>query len=69
VAAYVDAKQEAVRVVIGFRRAVPEMRNFVLIGAPVRAGREVVGSLAVIGPTRMEYGAHDLPQFLHRSAF
>jgi heat-inducible transcriptional repressor len=54
-AAYVDAKQEAVRVVIGLEEAVPEMRNFVLIGAPVRAGEEVVGSLAVIGPTRMEY--------------
>jgi len=54
-AAYVDAKQEAVRVVIGLEEAVPEMRNFVLIGAPVRAGQEVVGSLAVIGPTRMEY--------------
>lgn len=54
-AAYVDVKQEAVRVVIGLEEAVPEMRNFVLIGAPVRAGQEVVGSLAVIGPTRMEY--------------
>ena len=54
-AAYVDARQEAVRVVIGLEEAVPEMRNFVLIGAPVRAGQEVVGSLAVIGPTRMEY--------------
>jgi heat-inducible transcriptional repressor len=53
--AYLDAKQEAVRVVIGLEEAVPEMRNFVLIGAPVRAGEEVVGSLAVIGPTRMEY--------------
>jgi heat-inducible transcriptional repressor len=53
--AYLDAKQEAVRVVIGLEEAVPEMRNFVLIGAPVRAGEEVIGSLAVIGPTRMEY--------------
>ena len=53
--AYLDAKQEAVRVVIGLEEAVPEMRNFVLIGAPVRSGEEVVGSLAVIGPTRMEY--------------
>lgn len=53
--AYVDAKQEAVRVVIGLEEAVPEMRNFVLIGAPARSGSEVVGSLAVLGPTRIDY--------------
>lgn len=53
--AYVDAKQEAVRVVIGLEDAVPEMRNFVLIGAPARSGGEVVGSLAVLGPTRIDY--------------
>ena len=33
----------------------PEMRNFVLIGAPARVGDEMRGSLAVIGPTRMDY--------------
>jgi heat-inducible transcriptional repressor len=54
--AYVDARQEAVRVVIGLEEAVPQMRNFVLIGAPAHVGDEVVGSLAVIGPTRMDYG-------------
>jgi heat-inducible transcriptional repressor len=53
--AYVDARQEAVRVVIGLEDAVPQMRNFVLIGAPAHVGNEVVGSLAVIGPTRMDY--------------
>jgi len=53
--AYVDARQEAVRVVIGLEEAVPQMRNFVLIGAPAHVGNEVVGSLAVIGPTRMDY--------------
>ena len=31
------------------------MRNFVLIGAPARSGNEVVGSLAVLGPTRIDY--------------
>jgi heat-inducible transcriptional repressor len=31
------------------------MSNFVLIGAPARVGDEMVGSLAVIGPTRMDY--------------
>ncbi|HEV3041060.1 MAG TPA: heat-inducible transcriptional repressor HrcA [Candidatus Angelobacter sp.] len=53
--AYLDTKQEAVRVVIGLGDAVPEMRNFVLIGAPARVGEEMRGSLAVIGPTRMDY--------------
>ena len=53
--AYLDVKQEAVRVVIGLDEALPSMRNFVLIGAPAHAGNEVMGSLAVIGPTRMDY--------------
>ena len=53
--AYLDAKQEAVRVVIGLDEALPSMRNFVLIGAPARVGEEVMGSLAVIGPTRIDY--------------
>lgn len=53
--AYVDAKQEAVRVVIGLDEAMPSMRNLVLIGAPARVGGEVCGSLAVIGPTRIDY--------------
>jgi heat-inducible transcriptional repressor len=52
---YVDTRQEAVRVVIGLEDRLPEMRNLVLIGAPARVGDEVVGSLAVIGPTRMDY--------------
>ncbi len=53
--AYLDTKQEAVRVVIGLDEAMPSMRNFVLIGAPARVGGEVMGSLAVIGPTRLDY--------------
>lgn len=53
--AYLDARQEAVRVVIGLQDTLPQMRNFVLIGAPARVGNEVMGSLAVIGPTRMDY--------------
>jgi heat-inducible transcriptional repressor len=53
--AYLDAKQEAVRVVIGLDQALPSMRNFVLIGAPARVGDDVMGSLAVIGPTRIDY--------------
>jgi heat-inducible transcriptional repressor len=53
--AYLDTKQEAVRVVIGLDEALPSMSNFVLIGAPARVGSEVMGSLAVIGPTRIDY--------------
>lgn len=53
--AYLDTRQEAVRVVIGLDEALPSMQNFVLIGAPARVGGEVIGSLAVIGPTRLDY--------------
>jgi len=53
--AYLDTRQEAVRVVIGLEEAMPDLSNFVLIGAPARSGDEVLGRLAVIGPTRMDY--------------
>ena len=53
--AYLDVKQEAVRVVIGLDQALPSMQNLVLIGTPARVGGEVMGSLAVLGPTRMDY--------------
>jgi heat-inducible transcriptional repressor len=53
--AYLDARQEAVRVVVGLEDAMPHLSNFVLIGTPARVGDEVMGSLAVIGPTRMDY--------------
>ncbi|HEY3928601.1 MAG TPA: heat-inducible transcriptional repressor HrcA [Candidatus Koribacter sp.] len=53
--AYVDVRQEAVRVVVGLEEALPHLSNFVLIGAPARVGNEVMGSLAVIGPTRIDY--------------
>ncbi|HEY6338920.1 MAG TPA: heat-inducible transcriptional repressor HrcA [Candidatus Sulfotelmatobacter sp.] len=53
--AYLTVKQEAVRVVIGLDQELPSMQNFVLIGAPARAGNDMMGSLAVIGPTRMDY--------------
>lgn len=53
--AYLDTRQEAVRVVIGLEEAMPDLGNLVLIGAPARSGEEVLGRLAVIGPTRMDY--------------
>ena len=57
--AYVDARQQTVRVVIGLEGdlpELPEMSNFVLIGAPTRLGHDHSGTLAVIAPTRVEYG-------------
>ena len=53
--AYLDVRQEAVRVVVGLEDTIPHLNNFVLIGTPARVGDEVMGSLAVIGPTRMDY--------------
>jgi len=53
--AYVDARQQTVRVVVGLEEAIPEMRNLVLIGSPARTGADSVGTVAVIGPTRMQY--------------
>ena len=53
--AYLDTRQEAVRVVIGLDDTLPSMQNFVLSGAPARVGGEVMGALAVIGPTRLDY--------------
>ena len=57
--AYVDARQQTVRVVVGLENdlpELPEMSNFVLIGAPARLGPEHSATLAVIAPTRVEYG-------------
>lgn len=53
--AYLNTREEAVRVIIGLDENLPHMRNLVLIGAPARVGGEVMGSLAVIGPTRIDY--------------
>jgi heat-inducible transcriptional repressor len=53
--AYVDARQQAVRVVVGLEETIPEMRNLVLIGAPARFGTQSLGTVAVIGSTRIPY--------------
>lgn len=53
--AYVDARQRTVRVVVGLEDAIPEMRDFVLIGTTARVGQEHLGTVAVIGPTRIQY--------------
>jgi heat-inducible transcriptional repressor len=53
--AYVDARQRTVRVVVGLEDAIPELRDFVLIGTTARIGAENLGTVAVIGPTRIQY--------------
>ena len=53
--AYVDARQHTVRVVVGLEEAIPEMQDLVLIGSPARLGENSIGTVAVIGPTRMQY--------------
>jgi heat-inducible transcriptional repressor len=53
--AYVDASAETVRVIVGLEDAAPEMRDLVLVAAPARLAGESVGTLAVIGSTRMQY--------------
>src|SRR5437763_9734610 len=44
--AYLDAKQEAVRVEIGLDDALISMLNLILVGMPKQRGSEVVGSIA-----------------------
>ncbi len=53
--AYIDARQESVRVVFELEEQAPEMAGLVLIAAPARLGGEGVGTVAVIGPKRMQY--------------
>lgn len=53
--AYLDARQKNVRVIVGLEDAIPEMGNLVLIGAPARVGGESLGTVAVLGPTRIHY--------------
>jgi heat-inducible transcriptional repressor len=44
-----------VRVVIGREHAAPSMQNCTLITAPYWMGSETIGTLAVVGPMRIEY--------------
>jgi len=53
--AYVDARQESVRVVFDLEEHAPEMAGLVLIAAPARMGGENRGTVGVIGPKRMHY--------------
>ncbi len=53
--AYVDGRQQEVRVVVGLDEASPAMQDLVLIGAPARLGGSTLGTVAVIAPTRIQY--------------
>ncbi len=53
--AYVDARQQAVRVVVGLEEAMPEMQDLVLIGTGARLGANSLGTVAVLAHTRIHY--------------
>jgi heat-inducible transcriptional repressor len=66
--AYVDGRQQEVRVVVGLDQLAQEgpesagqaevsqvMQNLVLIGAPARLGDSNLGTVALIAPTRIQY--------------
>ncbi|HUX27505.1 MAG TPA: HrcA family transcriptional regulator, partial [Terracidiphilus sp.] len=53
--AYVDGRQQEVRVVVGLDEASPAMQDLVLIGAQARLGGANMGTVAVIAPTRIQY--------------
>jgi heat-inducible transcriptional repressor len=53
--AYIDTKQESVRVVFDLSDQAPEMAGLVLIAAPARMAGENLGTVGVIGPKRMHY--------------
>jgi heat-inducible transcriptional repressor len=53
--AYIDARQESVRVVFDLADQAPEMAGLVLIAAPARMAGESRGTVGVIGPKRMHY--------------
>ena len=53
--AYVDGRQQEVRVVVGLDDTSPAMQDLVLIGAPARLGGASHGTVAVIAPTRIQY--------------
>ncbi len=53
--AYIDARQESVRVVFDLEEHAPEMAGLVLIAAPARMAGENRGTVGVIGPKRMHY--------------
>ena len=53
--AYIDARQESVRVIFDLEEHTPEMAGLVLIAAPARMAGEGRGTVGVIGPKRIHY--------------
>ena len=56
--AYVDARQDSVRVVFDLEQQDPSMAGLVLIAAPARAPNsegDALGTVAILGPQRMHY--------------
>lgn len=53
--AYVDGRQQEVRVIVGLDEASPAMQDLVLIAAPARLGPGNRGTVAMIAPTRIQY--------------
>jgi heat-inducible transcriptional repressor len=53
--AYIDARQESVRVVFELEEHAPEMAGLVLIATRARVNGESLGTVGVIGPKRMQY--------------
>lgn len=53
--AFIDARQESVRVVFELEEQAPEMSGLVLIATRARVNGESLGMVGVIGPTRMQY--------------
>jgi heat-inducible transcriptional repressor len=58
--AYIDARQDSVRVVFDLEEQAPEMAGLVLIATRARLGGEreegeLLGTVGVIGPKRMQY--------------
>ena len=56
-AAYIDSRQESVRVIFGLEEQAPELAGLVLIAAPARLPGALSGTVGVLGPTRMDYNA------------
>jgi len=55
--AYVNSNNTSVRVVVGLEETMPEMRGLVLVAAPARRRQEHLGTVGVIGTTRMQYAS------------
>ncbi len=53
--AYIDSRQESLRVIFDLEEQAPELAGLVLIAAPARAAGERRGTVGVIGTKRIDY--------------